>query len=331
MKKTCTLWLLSALALAVAWILPVAALAQDVPEPASLALHAAAEYRQQARYPGNSKLLPAGVEDPVRAKLRTHPTTRRGSGDEVTSLTVYQSKLSYEAGATVEIFAVPAGDEVLAVTGEVTSGSGARVATLHFFDDGVDADQRAGDGIFTASFTLEESLRPELAEVHMATVRASFNNGETRAGGGGYVLSNPWSELTGRYRDRVEDGNVVVSAEVEVTRTGRFHLMGTLHTMRGEPIGTAQTAQVLEVGKHWIDLSFYGLMFHDRKVIGPYRLGSLALRTTGGMPNALSDLVENAHVIPAIPLARLTSRPADEPGLLRAAEVLEAAVARGDD
>ena len=83
----------------------------------------------------------------------------------------------------------------------------------------------------------------------------------------------------------------MILAEVDVARPGRFHLAGTLHTLKGEPVGTAQSASELEPGRHWIELSFYGLMFHDRKVAGPFRLGTLAFSTTGGMPNALNDLI----------------------------------------
>ena len=83
----------------------------------------------------------------------------------------------------------------------------------------------------------------------------------------------------------LRDGNLVIAAEVEVTERGRFHLAGTLYSMAGEPIGYAQAAAELEPGRQWIELSYYGLMFHDRQAAGPYRLGTLALATTGRMPS----------------------------------------------
>ncbi len=64
------------------------------------------------------------------------------------------------------------------------------------------------------------------------------------------------------------DGDLVVSARVEVARAGRFHLEGTVHTMGDEPVGWAQTAAELAPDSHWLDLPFYGLMFHDRRVSG---------------------------------------------------------------
>jgi hypothetical protein len=317
-------------ALVAALFLPSLASAQEsaLAEPGSLALHAAKEYRKAARYPAHSKVLAVGAEDPIRAKMSPQEITSRGQDGEVTSLSLRSAKLGYEAGAPIEFFVRPAGDEVLVVTGEVVSDAGEPVGTLQFFDDGVGADVGAGDGVFSARMLIDKRFRPELATNHRVMVQATFAGGETRHVTGGYLLSNPWARLTGRYRDRIEDGNVVVSAQVQVTEKGRFHLAGTLHSVDGEAIGTAQAAQELEVGRHWIDLSFYGLMFHDRQARGPYGLGSLVLRTTGQMPNAISDLVENAHRTRSVPLKRLNARPAGDPELLQAAEGLEAEATR---
>jgi hypothetical protein len=140
---------------------------------------------------------------------------------------------------------------------------------------------------------------------------------------GGFLYSNPAAHLTGRYRDGLRDGSLVVSAEVDVTRAGRFHLAATLYSMADEPVGTAQAAAELEPGRRWIELSFYGLMFHDRQVAGPFRLGTVSLATTGGMPNALNDLVENAHVTRAWQLEQMTTRPFGNQQLLEAASRLE--------
>jgi hypothetical protein len=95
-----------------------------------------------------------------------------------------------------------------------------------------------------------------------------------------------------------------------------------------EPIGTAQAASHLEPGRRWIQLSFYGLMFHDRKAAGPYRLGTVALATAGRMPNALNDLVENAYVTKGYKLGTMTAVSFAEPKLLESASRLEAEAMR---
>ena len=204
----------------------------------------------------------------------------------------------------------------------MTRAGGDVVGTLTFFDDGVNPDKLAGDGVHTARFGFAKSYRPELAENFLVKVQATFGDGESRMATSGFLYSRPWASLTGRYRDRVRDGNLVISAQVRVTRAGRFHLAGTLHTLEGDPVGTAQTAVELEQGRHWVELPFFGLMFHDRQVAGPFRLGSLALSTTHSMPNALNDLVTDAYVTRSVPVKRLTSVPFGHSGLLESARRL---------
>ena len=122
----------------------------------------------------------------------------------------------------------------------------------------------------------------------------------------------------------IVDGNLVIAAQVDVQEAGRFHLAGTLYTLQGEPVGTARAAAQLQPGRQWINLSFYGLMFHDRNVAGPFHLGALAFSATSRMPNALNDLVENAYVTKPFKLAVMTARPFGDVKLLDAAARLEA-------
>ena len=175
-----------------------------------------------------------------------------------------------------------------------------------------------------------QGVEPDLAESLQVTATARLNDGDLRQAVGGFVYGKPSAKLTGRYRDALRDGNVVISAEVEVTEVGRFHLAGTVHSLAGEPIGTAQSAVELTPGRHWIGLSFYGLMFHDRQVAGPFRLGSLAFATTTRMPNALNDLVENAHVTRAYRLVKLNGKAFGDARLADAAGRLEAEARRLD-
>lgn len=124
------------------------------------------------------------------------------------------------------------------------------------------------------------------------------------------------ADMTGEVIDDL--GNAVV----------RYHLAATLYSPKGEPVGTAQAAAELQPGRQWIELAFYGLIFHDRKVAGPYRLGTVALSTTTRMPNALNDLVENAHVTRAWRIEQMTAAPYGNPHFLEAAERLESDAAR---
>ncbi len=294
-------------------------------EAGKLARETAKEYRELARYPESSRALKKGEADPVREKRQPTRQTRRGSDANDPTLAVWASKVSYEKGQTIDLYAsledrgkaVAALDEI---TGEIEDAEGRILAQVTYQDNGKDADLRAGDGVYSARL-VPAALTATAS--YMVRVQTRLGDGDPLSAAGGFLYSDPASRLTGRYRDLVRDGNLVIAAEVEVSERGRFHLAGTLYSMAGEPIGYAQAAAELEPGRQWIELSYYGLLFHDRQAAGPYRLGTLALSTTGRMPNALNDLVENAHVTRAYRVQQMRSAPFERPQLLEAAKRLE--------
>lgn len=326
----------AAVAAAALLLLALPALAQPADPGAApavdgdLGLRAAASYRAAARYPQSSHAVAPGAPDPVRAKRVPAPHARSRDG---LTLSVWSGEVSYEHPATVELHAsLDAGGPghrgrhpQAAISGEVISADGAVVGSVTYRDDGEAPDRRAGDGVYAASFQVPAAQVPDLAASFGVRVAAVTADGTTIGTTGGFLYSNPHARLTGAVRDAVRDGDLVVEVEVEVERPGRFHLAATLAEMNGTPVGWAQTAAELDPGTHWLELSFYGLMFRERGVAGPYRVTSLALSTVSGMPNALNDLAEDVHRTAAYPLARFTDRPFGEPGLLRAAERLERA------
>lgn len=308
-------------------MLAVPALAAAQVEAGKLARETAKEYREWARYPESSRVLQKGEIDPIQAKRVPTRQTRRGPDNAEPALSVWSAKVSFEKGQPVDLFATleEKGKAVTApaeLSGEIVDAYGSILTQVKYLDDGQTPDQKAGDGVYSARLT-PEGLAAAPAASYMVRVRAVLANGDLRLAAGGFLYSDPSARLTGRYRDAVRNGNLVVLAEVEVTEKGRFHLAGTLHSMAGEPVGVAQAAANLEPGRHWIELSYYGLMFHDRQVAGPYRLGTLALSTTDQMPNALNELVENAYVTRPYRLRQMRNLPFERPQLVETAKRLE--------
>jgi hypothetical protein len=299
-------------------------------EAGKLARETAKEYREQARYPESSYALAKGAVDPIRAKRLPTRQTRRGPDGAEPALAVWSAKVAFEVGQPVDLFATleERGKAVAAaeVSGEIVDVLGNVLEQFDYHDDGRAPDRRAGDGIYSVR------LAPAglAAANYLVRVRARLLNGDLREAAGGFLYSDPAAHLTGRYRDFLRDGNLHVAAEVEVGEAGRFHLAGTLYSAAGEPLGVAQAAAQLEPGRRWIELSFYGLMFHDHQAAGPYRLGTLALATTNRMPNALNDLVESAHVTRPYRLRRLRNDPFERPQLLESARRLEREAERAE-
>lgn len=313
--------------LMIAMALP--AMAQD---KTWFARETAKDYRLRARFPESSRALAPGEKDPVKEKRTATHQTSHGPDDpegKGAALSVWAGKVSYEVGRPITLFATVEDGKALEVSADVVGEAGDLVAHLVYGDQGRGGDRKAGDGVWTARFRMPDGLEPEVAASYMVKVRSRLVDGDVRETVGGFLYSNPGAHLTGRYRDELRDGSLVVSAEVDVARAGRFHLAATLYSAKkGEPVGTAQAAAELEPGRQWIDLSFYGLMFHDRQVAGPFRLGTVALTTAGAMPNALNDLVENAYVTRAWRLDQMTAKPFANVILLDAAARLEAAASQ---
>jgi hypothetical protein len=197
------------------------------------------------------------------------------------------------------------------------------IGTVVYRDDGQAPDERAGDGVYAARFIMPEARVPDLADSFNVRIEVVMANGEVQLADDGFQYTNPHARLTGRYRDAVRKGSLVISAEIEVWKKGRFHLAGTIASQDGEPIGEAQTAAELGPGRHWLHLHFYGLMFHDRKVAGPYRLASLILRTVTRMPGEIGVPVLDTHVTRAYRLDQMTTKSFDEPNLLETIRRME--------
>lgn len=329
--------------LAVALLLLAPAAVRAGQDPVPLALQAAEDYRQRARYPEWSSALEAGAIDPLVDARTPTRQSRLGPDGAGPRLSVWNSAVSALPGESVTLYAAlahtaakralleaaPAPGTAVTdaqVTGELLARELGSLGTVAYRDDGVAPDTLAGDGLYTARFTLPAAKAPALgrADSILVKVSALLADGDVRKAAGGLLFSNPAARLTGRYTDTLRDGNLVVAAEVEVLAPGRVHITGTLANAAGQPFASAQAARVLSTpGRQWLELPFYGLAFHDRAVAGRVTLASVALASTNGMPNALGPVATNAHVSRAYSPAQFTAAPFNDPALLEQARRLQ--------
>lgn len=337
----------SLLALALFTIAP-GVLAQDR-APASgavpdLAAAAARDYRARANYPPWSHAVAPGEDDPVRAKYRpTRQSLSQGEGDR---LVVWASDLRFERGEAATLYAqVEAADTkdpelpptagrrpgggAWTITAEVAGlASGPQsgpMAALVYRDDGLGPDQRRGDGIYSARLVMPDAFEPAIGEAENLVIVVTARNagGEEIKAVGGLLYCHPAAALTGRFADELVAGDLVIRAEADVKAEGRFHLAGTLYSLKGVPLATAQTAVELTPGMHWIALRFYGLALSERGASGPYRLGTVSLSTANGIPNALGPMLENVYQTRPYLAREFQTRPFARADLLDAAERLE--------
>lgn len=327
--------------------LVLAASAATAAEPAirPLGLDAADLYREQARYPRSSQALRDGV-DPILNKRQINKQFMAGPNGEGPMLSIWNSAISYEPGEKVQLFAELVKDTAvkpidllrklekksqnLTVTAKLVGETSGLMGEVTYRDDGKGADRRAGDGIYSASFTMPKARAPQAgyAESVAVHVQAQTSQGEFRGALGGFLYSNPGARLTGRYRDEMRDGNMVVSAEVNVIAPGRYHLAATMDSGKGadgaQPMAWAQNAAVLQPGKQWIDLTYYGLIFHDMAAAGPYTMSSITLTSALSIPNAMTSVQRNVYSMPVHEMSAFQARPFNNPLLMDAAQRLEA-------
>lgn len=111
-----------------------------------------------------------------------------------------------------------------------------------------------------------------------------------------FILSEPNIELTGEYRDYINDqGDLIIEAQVKTTGASSspqsFYVQASLYSSTQVAIGATQTSQTLSTGTHWVVLSFDGLMILDTQESGPFDLKHVSLaRVT--MPMQRAPLLE---------------------------------------
>lgn len=193
------------------------------------------------------------------------------------------------------------------IHGLVRDAHGKRVAELLFRDDGRAGDGAAGDRRYTARLASDEARG--FSGAYLVQVEAVATDGTRRAATTGFLYGRPLARLTGFFRDARVEGSLRVEAQVEVFEGSRFHLEATLGSREGDPLAWAQHAATLEPGLHWMPLTFYGLALFESGVDGPYRLLSVALTTTGRMPNIPHALRRDAHRTAAYAAEDFTHEP----------------------
>jgi hypothetical protein len=83
------------------------------------------------------------------------------------------------------------------------------------------------------------------------------------------------AKFLGKFNERIDNGSLIISAEINVRKPGPYRIEGILTTEDGQPIGHARVDSRLGGGSQWVDLLFFGKIFHDKGIPGPYKLAAL--------------------------------------------------------
>ncbi|HEX4937983.1 MAG TPA: hypothetical protein VFX11_04875 [Candidatus Kapabacteria bacterium] len=222
------------------------------------------------RFPPNNRLFAATELDPVINAL-TPDERQSGSEDGRTRLTLRCDKRRYLPGETATIQAfqtdVDSGRKIPAqLNAQLILNENRGLGPVKFADPD-------GDRVYTA--TLSSRGDPPLQQGRYK-VRVSTETNITDAVA--FTLTDELARLTGRYRDHIGNGHLVLEAEVQSETQGSYFLRATLYADgAGGGLFTQQRME-LTPGRQWVALSFHGYLFQQRALDGPYRLQNITLQ-----------------------------------------------------
>jgi uncharacterized protein DUF4784 len=145
-------------------------------------------------------------------------------------------------------------------------------------DDGRGADEAAGDLRYTATLVPTAAQQKALiGHVVAEGIVESREGGVRRIPQALIYTLGPKAHLTGHWRDEARDGNLYLSAEVEVEVAGTFSLMAQLFGPAREPIALTRTMAHLDAGTQWLTMRVWGKAIRDAGVAGPYEVRDVLL------------------------------------------------------
>ena len=185
-------------------------------------------------------------------------------------------------------------------------------------DDGTNGDEKAGDGRYTASYApsgtdIDKMTGQVLIEGVVETAKAGLRRVPHTV----IYSRGPRARLTGKWRDEIKDGHLVIEGELEVDEPGKFSINGQLVGPEREPVAVTRTYPPvsLDKGTHWVALRTWGKAITDTGIDGPYLLVNVLLtrdqNAKGGYDPAPTILL--AHKTKPYSFSQFSKTPWSEP------------------
>ena len=260
------------------------------------ALHQAVikEHETFTRYPSQNRRFERIERDPVSMTYETHNRTSE-SDDKASSITAWADQKYMLRGEQVTISA--------RVDSQSTQGIANRMLTEIIVNERqslgtfslVDGN-RDGTYNFTASSEITQNWP---IGIYKALIVSDHKNLSESVS---FTVSPPVIRLTGEHRDTLtSNGDLRVDIEIETTESARYYIRASLYSSTNDPIGSAEYSEQLPPGKHWIPLTYFGLMVHDAGEPGPYLLKYVELAQSGvpmlRMPQEKTNIYTQSYAL----------------------------------
>ena len=303
--------------------------------PKQVLLKQAEEYRRRADYPPSSNAIKDG-DDPVvkdfvapQMEARPHADNKPVPGPHLVHYVAGKS-FDPDQPLLLHAFLTDDGKKKLPMTDAkayLTIGgmNGRVLATAPFRDDGSTGD-RAGDGIYTASFAFPTGERKRVPGNFTVIIKVTTDAGEISATNM-FNVGSLGIRHAGTFRDKaVTDAkgkHLAIEADFDVQDSSEYHIQGSIYDSAGKAIGWAQSRRRLAPGRQVVTLRFYGKMFCDSGANGPYTLRNFAYMNVAKMPGPRSDVVKNAHTTGEYDAKQFTCTGFGDENFLAKAKTLE--------
>lgn len=178
---------------------------------------------------------------------------------------------------------------------------GVKIGEASYSDDGTGADQAADDGKMTYSWKPTPGRRLDWGEVTLLSKIKTADGKTFQVGIDFNSTPNPPAFFTNEMRESLQQGSLVLSVEMDVRQEGKYIIEGNLFDEDDRPLHWVYLNRYLNKGRQFVDLTFFGLIFHDKDFNG----GRVVLRNLRGHrlhlpydPRKLDEMLEKGQSIP---------------------------------
>lgn len=276
------------------------------------------EFQLEYRYPSDSRPLTkkmADLLDPFRITQEKVPIFRPDSDGAIQGYFSWYSSLymvteDKPAVAWLQVIDAKTDKPIHAriLSAEIQSDlvfGEKPVGVADYNDSGVGYDQEANDGIYTFSWVprkgeklhwgeLTMKVRFDAPSIKLKETEASFTFNSTP------IIP---AKFTGNYRESIESGSLIISAEIDVFKPGQYIFEANLFDKEtGTPYHWVYMRKYLEKGtSQSVALPFFGAIFHDRG----FEEGRFILRNLRGHrmnlpydPRKLNEMINKGQEMP---------------------------------
>jgi hypothetical protein len=256
---------------------------RQITEKSDLHIALLEDHDKYTRYPPENRRFHNEQQDPISQRYAIDERTTLNE-DQTYGMTVWSDKKFYLQSDQVHIFA-------LITDGEGKNQKANLESTVFFNNSKLDTLtlEPTYNGSYSAILDLSsKSTKLTQTGIYKVIIKDSTHNILDAVT---FTLSKPDISLTGEFRDNINSsGDLLIEAEVDVSTTNRFYVQASLYSSTGVPVGVTEGSHQLEIGTHWIPLSYSGKMIQDSQESGPYILKKVSLaKVTMPMQRAPMD------------------------------------------